>query len=232
MIFFFCHSIESKSYEDCTETSFPNTQRKLCVVLGSTTNDLRAITLNVFHRWLLVGCRGFSRGCLSKRTRSWHVCVAHSQWCHLYFCLCARSPEVARGQIKGSSHAGGASFNMEEFHQGATFVPVSMVTAADTNRLTLFSQAARPPRRVETVAALQVRQTPAAALYQSQRQLLPGAQRRDGLQFSNLIAQDNLKVFPQVGFHLQYVRLWGERATYAGFMNAFKSRWSRIIICF
>lgn len=37
---------------------------------------------------------------------------------------------------------------------------------------------------------------------------LPGALRRDGMRFSNLIARDNLKVFPQVGSRLQNVLRW------------------------
>lgn len=61
---------------------------------------------------------------------------------------------------------------------------------------------------VEIVATLQVRSTPAAAFYQSQRQLLPGAPHYDGIQFSNLIARDNLKVFPQVGSRSQNVLRW------------------------
>lgn len=83
------------------------------------------------------------------------------------------------------------------------FVPVSMATP------TPWTQTQSPFFCcVETVAASQIRPTPAAAFYQSQRQLLPGAPCHDGMQFSNLIAQDNLKVFSQVGSHLRNVLRW------------------------
>lgn len=99
----------------CTEPSFPSTQRQLCVSIRATINDLRVIILNGFLRWLLVDYSGFSRGCLSKQTQSWHVWVAHFQWRHL---VC-EVPKVTRGQTKERSWTGGSRprFNMREFNQ-------------------------------------------------------------------------------------------------------------------
>lgn len=118
---------------------------------------------------------------------------------------------------------------MKELHQGIH--PRFYGYAVDTNTVTFFY---RPLSCcVETVAALQVRPTPAAAFHQSQCQLLPGVQRHDGMQFSNLIARDNLKVFPQVGPCLQNVLCWPLRLV---LMNYFKSALFKcclcIIICF
>lgn len=104
-----------------------------------------------------------------------------------------------------------------------------MVTARTQTQSPFFPP---PSHRVETAAALQVRRTPAAAFYQGQRRRLPGAQRHGGRQFSNLMAQDNLKVFPQIGSHLQYELRWREQATQTGFMNSFKSPCLFIIVCF
>lgn len=102
---------------------------------------------------------------------------------------------------------GAGPFHMKEFHQGIH--PRFYGYALDTNTVIFFSPPGSPLSGcVETVAVLQVRPTPAAAFYQSQRQSLPAALRRDGMRFSNLIARDNLKVFPQVGSRLQNVLRW------------------------
>lgn len=137
--------------------------------------------------------------------------------------LCVRSFGVK--QKKGPTQGGPCRSDMKDFNQGASFIPVSMVTRRTQTQAAFFffPLGSSQSRRVETVAALQVGRTPAAAFYQSQRQPLPGAQRRDGLQFSNLMVQDNLKVFPQVGSHLQYELGRRQQASRVGFMNSFKS---------
>lgn len=134
--------------------------------------------------------------------------------------------EVIWGQAKERSHTGGAvPLRYERLQSRRLIHPrfYGYAVDANTGRFFFFPLGSSQSRRVETVAALQVGRTPAAAFYQSQRQPLPGAQRRDGLQFSNLMVQDNLKVFPQVGSHLQYELGRRQQASRVGFMNSFKS---------
>lgn len=141
---------------------------------------------------------------------------------------CQRSLGVK--QKKDPEREGGAVhvFN-ERIQSSTTFIQVSMVTERTQKQSPSFPP---PSHRVETAVALQVRRTPAAAFYQSQRRRLPGAQRHGGLQFSNLMVQNNLKVFPQIGSHLQCELHWREQATQTGFMNSFKSPCLCIIVCF
>lgn len=118
-----------------------HTKAVVCVFIRATINDLRVIILNGFLRWLLVGYRGFSRGCLSKQTQSWHVWVAHFQWRHL---VC-EVPKVTRGQTKERSWTGGAVHvliweNSIKHHIHPSFHG----NGADTNTVAFFPPAVSP----------------------------------------------------------------------------------------